>query len=342
MATVENPACQSKKKAAMKPSQLVIAGPSKRRAPSGTLLLLALSGSLLMAGCSVRKFAVNKLGDSLANGGATYASDDDPEFVGQAVPFSLKLIEGLLAESPSHRGLLFAAAKGYTQYSYVYVQLPAEEVETSDVNKSAAMRDRARNLYLRARDFGLHGLDVKHRGFSALLRTSPSQAVRATTIKDIPLLYWTAASWGAAISISKDHPELVADQLQVQALIDRAYELDPDYSYGAIDQFLITYEGARQGIKGDFSERCKLHFDRSVKLTKGQMAAPYVAYAESVSIQRQNRAEFESLLKQALAINPNARIEWRLSNIVMQRRAMWLLSREDDLFLEPTAGGESQ
>jgi predicted anti-sigma-YlaC factor YlaD len=285
---------------------------------------------------------VNKLGDSLANGGAAYASDNDPEFIGQAVPFSLKLIEELLAVSPDHRGLLFAAASGYTQYSYVYVQLPAEEVETSDVTKSAVMRDRARKLYLRARDFGLHGLDAKHHGFAASIRENPSEAVRVARATDVPLLYWTAASWGAAISISKDHPELVADQPQVQALIDRAYKLDPDYNHGAIDQFLITYEPARQGVKGDFGERCQLHFDRSVKLTNGQMAAPYVAYAESVSIQKQNRAEFESLLKQALAINPDAHPEWRLSNIVMQRRAAWLLSREDDLFLLSTAEGVSQ
>jgi predicted anti-sigma-YlaC factor YlaD len=307
---------------------------------SGLLVLVFLTSSL--SACSVRKFAVNKLGDSLANGGATYASDNDPEFIGQAVPFSLKLIEGLLAESPDHRGLLFAAASGYTQYSYVYIQLPAEETETSDVGKSAVMRDRARNLYLRARDFGLHGLDTKHPGFSASLHGNPIQAVRTAKVKDVPLLYWTAASWGAAISISKDHPELVADQLQVQALIDRAYQLNPDYNYGTIHQFLITYESARQGVKGDYAERCKLHFDRSVKLTDGQMAAPYVAYAESVSIQKQNRAEFESLLRQALAINPNARVEWRLSNTVMQRRAAWLLSREDDLFLEPATGGTSQ
>jgi len=313
-------------------------------APAGWLfpvtLLLALS--TVLAGCSVRKFAVNKLGDSLANGGATYASDNDPDFVGQAVPFSLKLIEGLLAESPDHRGLLFAAASGYTQYSYVYIQLPAEEVETTDVAKSAQMRDRARNLYLRARDFGLHGLDAGHPGFSAMLREDPSRATRTAKAKDVPLLYWTAASWGAAISISKDHPELVADQLQVQALIDRAYELNPDFSDGAIDQFLISYESSRQGVKGDFAERCKLHFDRSIKLTRGQSAAPYVAYAENVSVPKQHRAEFESLLRQALAVNPNARAELRMSNIVMQKRAAWLLSRADDLFLDAAAGGAAQ
>src|SRR5208337_3303760 len=193
----------------------------KRLSEVASVSLLVLA-AIAMTGCSVRKFAVNKLGDALANGGATYASDNDPEFIGQAIPFSLKLIEGLLAESPDHRGLLFAAASGYTQYSYVYIQLPAEEVETADVGKSAALRDRARNLYLRARDFGLHGLDSKHPGFSVSLREKPSEAVRLATAKDVPLLYWTAASWGAAISISKDHPELVADQVQMQALMDRA------------------------------------------------------------------------------------------------------------------------
>jgi predicted anti-sigma-YlaC factor YlaD len=296
----------------------------------------------VLAGCSVRKFAVNKLGDSLAHGGTSYASDNDPEFIGQAVPFSLKLIEGLLDDSPDHRGLLFAAASGYTQYSYVYIQLPAEEVEGSDVNKSEAMRDRARNLYLRGRDFGLHGLEVKHRGFSTAIRTNPSQAVQVAKANDVPLLYWTAVSWGAAISISKDHPDLIAEQPQVQALIDRAYQLNPDYNHGVIDEFLITYEPARQGIKSDFAERCKFHFNRAVKLTEGKMAAPYVAFAESVSIQKQNRAEFESLLHQAMAINPNGRMEWRLNNIIMQHRAAWLLSREDDLFLEPASGGTSQ
>ncbi len=289
-----------------------------------TQLVFLLVMAIAMNGCSVRKFAINKLGDSLANSGTTFASDNDPEFVGQAIPFSLKLIEGLLAESPKHRGLLFAATSGYTQYSYVYIQEPAEELEAEDVTKSGVLGERARNLYLRARDFGLRG------------------AVRAARAEEVPLLYWTAVAWGAAIALSKDHPELVAEQPQVEALIDRAYQLNPDYDHGVIDQFLISYESARQGAKGDFAARSKEHFDRAVSLSNGQLASPYVAYAETVSVQKQNAAEFESLLKQALALNPDSRPEWRLSNIIMQRRARWLLSRESDLFLESASAGAPQ
>src|SRR5215470_11368877 len=122
------------------------------------LMLLAVLAGAACGGCSIKKFAINKLGDSLANSGTTFASDNDPEFVGQAVPFSLKLIEGLIAESPKHRGLLFAASRGFTEYSYVYVQEPAEEIEDRDLEQSNVLRGRARKLYLRARDYGMQGL----------------------------------------------------------------------------------------------------------------------------------------------------------------------------------------
>ena len=320
--------------------------PVVRRVPSrcfGTFwVILLFIGTIAMSGCSVRKFAINKLGDLLANSGTTFASDNDPEIVGQAIPFSLKLIDGLLAESPKHRGMLLAATSGYTQYSYVYIQESAEEIEAEDVSKSHALGDRARNLYLRARDYGLRGLETKHPGFSASLRENPKVEVQGAKAQDVPLLYWTAVAWGAAIALSKDHPELVAEQPQVEALIDRAYQLNPDYDHGVIDQFLISYESARQGAKSDFAVRSKVHFDRAVSLSNGQSASPYVAFAETVSVQKQNRAEFQSLLKQALAVDADARPEWRLSNIIMQRRARWLLSRESELFLETSAVGASR
>ena len=294
-------------------------------------LVLLLAFTAAAGGCSIKKVAVNKLGDSLASGGTTFASDDDPDLVGEALPFSLKLMESLLAETPQHRGLLLAASSGFTQYAFVYVQQPAEEIESQDLAKYDYLRMRARHLYLRARKYGLRGLEVNHPGFESELRQDAKAVVRKTTVKDVPLLYWTAASWGAAIGVSKDDPELVADQTIVEALIDRAFELQPDYDHGALDEFLISYESVRQ-VSGDFAPRSRKHFERAVGLTSGQSAAPYVAMAETVSESKQDSEEFKSLLKKALAINPDARPEWKLVNLVMQLRAQWLLSHEDELF----------
>jgi len=287
---------------------------------------------LAVAGCSVKKFAINKLGDSLANSGTTFAADDDPELVGQALPFSLKLVEALLAESPTHRGLLLAAASGFTEYAYAYVQQEADEAAATSVGRSATIKARARRLYLRARDYGIRGLDARYRGFSRRLALDPGDAVRAAQKADVPLLYWTAAAWGAAIAVSKDNVDLVADQRIVEALIDRALALDADFDFGAIHGFLIAYEPARQGAPGDPVARVRIHFDRHITLTRGQLATPFVSLAETVSVQNQDRAEFETMIGRALAIDADARPEWRLQNLLAQRRARWLLAREDDLF----------
>lgn len=286
-----------------------------------------------VAACSPKRFAVNRVGDALANPGTTYAADNDPELIAQAAPFSLKLIESLLESTPRHEGLLLAAASGFTQYSYAFVQQQADFVEDSSVARAAALRTRARRLDFRARDYALRGLDVRHAGFSTRLRQDPRAAVRQATPKDVALLYWAAASWGAALSVSKEIPEVVADQPIVEALIDRALELDESFGAGAIHTFLVTYEMARQGAPDDPATRARRHFDRAIAITQGQAASPYVSFAESVSLSKQDRGEFESMLSRAIAIDPDARPEWRLENMIMQQRARWLLARAPDLFL---------
>lgn len=306
-------------------------GHELRRATVHCSVVFLVSASF---GCTtVQRIAINKLGNSLADSGTTYTADDDPELVGAALPFSLKLVEGLLSQTPKHRGLLFTAASGFTEYAYAFVQQDADALETEDMDRAAALRGRARRLYLRGRDYGLRGLDARHRGFTKALIADPKTAVRQATKSDGALLYWTAASWGSAISISKDHPDLIADQPIVEALIDRALELDPDLDSGAIHGFLINYEMARQGARGDPAARARLHFDREVELTKGQLASPFVSLAEAVSVPSDNPEEFESLLQRALAVDPDARPEWRLQNLIVQKRARWLLSRTDDLFI---------
>ena len=118
----------------------------------------------------------------------------------------------------------------------------------------------------------------------------------------------------------------------MEALIDRALQLDEGYGEGAIHCFLITYEMSRQGAPDDPAQRSRKRFDRAMELSGGFQAGPLVALAEAVSLSRQDRREFQSLLNRALAINPNAKPEYRLVNLVMQRRARWLLSRIDELF----------
>lgn len=297
--------------------------------------MLALAVLVAVAqGCSVREYAMRSVGDALARGGDTYASDDDIELVGAATPFGLKTIETVLAAVPDHRGLLLAAARGFTQYAYVYVQLPAEEIEERDVTASYAQRERARKLFLRARDYGLRGLNLAGPEAAEKLRADPAGALASATREDVPLLYWTGLAWAAAISLAKDDPRIIAGLPAVDALVMRAAALDPDYGQGSLRSFLIGYELNRPNAAPDAIERARSHFARALELSGGRQAGPYVSLAESVAVARRDRREFETLLKSALAVDPGARPEWRLENLVMQRRARRLLAQADEFFPE--------
>jgi len=297
------------------------------------LASLGVAGWMAGSGCSIHRYAVNQFSDALSKSGAVFASDDDPDLVKAASPFSLKLIESLLNENPRHRGLLLAATSGFTQYAFAFVEEDADETEARDLAEAQALRARARRLYLRAQRYGLRGLETGHPGFSDALLAHPKAAALGATKKDVPLLYWTACAWAEAISLSKDKPDMVAQIPAVEALIDRALELDESFDHGAIHGFLIAYEMNRQGAAGDRTARARQHFERAMALSGGQEAAPLLALAESVDVQKQDVQEFDALLQRALAINPDGHPETRLVNLVMQRRARWLLSRKSELFL---------
>src|SRR6202789_3802077 len=201
---------------------------------------LVLLSAILLSGCSVKRYAINQLGNALAGTGTTFSADDDPELIRAAVPFSLKLVESLLAENPRHEGLLLAAARGFTQYAYAFVQEDADELEDTNKVAATAMRARAAKLYLRARNYGLRGIEVKHPGFAERLRANPKEAVKALKKSDVPLMYWTAISWGAALSASHDFA-MLPEIPRFEALLDRVMEVDEAYDEGTGHTFMITY-----------------------------------------------------------------------------------------------------
>lgn len=294
-----------------------------------------VASSLLLSGCSIKQIAIKQLGSALAEtGGGAFASEEDLEFAGQAIPFSLKLIESLLAEQPNNPELLQAAAAGFTQYAYVWVQQPADLIEDEDFQEAQRQRERARAFYLRAHEYAVRGLDALQPGTATLLATDPARAVARFGADDVPLLYWSAASLGAAISLGKTEPELVARQNVFAALLERAFALDPDWDAGAVRELMMTFELSRPAGGDEAYTRARDHFQRLVETTDAGRASVFVTFAESASIQRQDRAEFATLLERALAIDPASRPSTRLANLASQQRARWLLGRIDDLFLE--------
>ena len=109
-------------------------------------LLICAVLPIASQGCAIKKMALNSLANTLSASGDTFASDDDPELVRDAVPFALKTYESLLVSLPRHRGLLLATCSGFTQYSYAFVQSEADRLEPTDYAQSLVHRERALKL----------------------------------------------------------------------------------------------------------------------------------------------------------------------------------------------------
>jgi predicted anti-sigma-YlaC factor YlaD len=300
-------------------------------------VVLAAALVLIAPSCSLKKLAVNKVGDAIASGGSTYERDDDVELVGDALPFSLKLLESLLAESPDHLGMLNATCKGFTSYAYAYVQSGDKALSDPDLAVADAIRARARRLYLRALRYGLHGLDVSYPGFSSRLTSDPKGAVAAAKAKDVERLYWCAAALGLAISVSKEDAAMIARVPEVEAMLDRALALDESWSEGTLHEFAITLASAKPG--GARPDELEKHYDRALALSHGTRAALFTTYAEAAAVPKQDARMFRDLIAKALAVDPDAREEIRLSNLVAQKRAHWLQAHIADFFLDPGADG---
>jgi predicted anti-sigma-YlaC factor YlaD len=197
-----------------------------------------------------------------------------------------------------------------------------------------AERMRAARLYLRARRYGLDGLRLQRGVTEEQLRGPAAQrdpALAKVQKEDLPMLYWTMAAWGGAISLRKTDLELVGDVPAVAAMLDRALALDEAFEDGALHEFAIQLDPARP--EGTTPQKQRAHFDRARQLQKGKKISALVTYAESVAGPAQDRKTFESLLDEAIRFDvdaPAARDD-RLANILSQRRASWLRAHEDDI-----------
>ena len=312
-----------------RPPDTLDARAGRRGAPLA-LALVALAA--LTTSCA--HFVANSVGNSIANGPDVYGTDDDPELVRDALPFGLKTMESLLQTVPKHRGLLLTACKGFTEYAAAFVQMDADRIEPTDYPRATEMRQRALKLYLRARDYGLRGLALDNKGIADQLKLDPQTAVKRIGARDLAMLYWTAAAWGSALSLGKDRADLLADLPAVHSLMERGLALNESYDGGAFHEAMIILLALPPAMGGS-PDSARTHFERAVSLSKGTRASPYVTMAQSVSVLTQNRSEFDRLLHQALAVDPEAERSQRLANLVLQQRARFLLGREDELFLEP-------
>jgi hypothetical protein len=290
---------------------------------------------MLCAGCAPRALLLRGVADQLAGQGQ--AEEEDLGLARDAAAFYLKLSESVLQQTPGHTALAEAVGSGFTQYAYAFVAFEADKLEATDSRAAQRLRQRAARLYERAHRQTMRALELQRPGFAAALAAPASAQPAVVSPRTQPvslqlaphqvaLAYWAAASWGGFIALSKDKPDVVADLPLAIRLAQLAYDIQPEHGQGSLAVLMAQFELARPGGTAAAAERYLAVADRA-----SDTAAPatLVARAELLALPAGDRAAYEKLLRQALAVSVERR---DLTSQVLRARAQWLLDTLDDRF----------
>ncbi len=303
---------------------------------SAAILPVLLISSL--TSCStIKKKAVTMIADSLSGGGSStvFTGDNDPELVGDAFPFALKMYETMLEQVPENPDLHLTTGSAFIMYANAYVQTPADMLPDDEYKNQKAMYGRAKKLYLRGRNYVIDGMELNHPGFKQAVKNSDalSSFLEEMTGDDVPFLYWAGTGWLAAYSINPFDFDLSLTVKNALFLLKKALELDKGYGEGSIHEVLISYYGALPEAMGGSIKKARYHYSMAMKYSGGHKASPHVSLATTVAVKEQNIKEYRELLNKALAIDVDTKPEHRLANILSQKKAQWLLDNIGDTFL---------
>ena len=306
----------------------------KVKAVSAAIGLFALFS---LGSCSLEKLAMKKVAGMLSGSSSTdvFSSDNDPDFVGEALPFAVKLYESLLGSIPEHAGLRLRTGSLYIMYANAFVQTPADMTPRREGEAKEYLLARAKNLYLRGRDILFVGLEKRNPLIRKQLKERKYKEAMAPFKKeDVSLLYWTAVGWVAAFAVNPFDMTLGQTLPQTAAMMARVAELDPGFNQGALHVFYVSYYGSLPDYMGGDAAKAREHFEKAQAIAGTKDTSALMALATTVCVHEQNAGEFKKLLRQVLEFDPDKSPENRLVNILNQRKARWFLAHVDDFFIE--------
>ena len=251
---------------------------------------------------------------------ASIFEECDAELAKNAIPSSLKLMEGLLKNDPKNQEILLSLSMGFAGYSLLFVE-----------PEDAA---RASQLYLRARAFGLKALGEKGERLLAagVDRAELQAALKTLSVNDYQALFWATLSWNAWISVNLDQPKALSEMAAAEACLKRLLELNPHYLHGLPQVLMGVSLSARPPLLGGNPGEALSHFEAALQTGGGKFFLTQVFFARYYAVRVQDKALFDKLLEEVTHGDPGELKDVCLINQVMQQRARDLMKERDDFF----------
>jgi hypothetical protein len=309
-----------------------------RSAKISVLATTCVLATTSLTGCNMNRMVANSTAGLIEEGAPALDAFWDWDLAGYGIPGGIMQLETFLHIAPDNEVLALNLAKAYLGYAQGWVENDYEiAFAAGDFDKSDRLRQRARLLYLRARNLALRCMRNRDDGIDEALR-NPDQTVLAkyladnyTSAEDVAPLFWAGLAWGSAINMSLDQPELIADLPQVKPLIERARELDDMYFNGGAYLALGTLEASFPPALGGDPEKGKKWFEQGLAKTGRKNHMMHVNYARIYAVNAQNRDLFYKLLTEVIEAGDMGG-SVRLSNKIARIRAARYLAQGKEFF----------
>ena len=306
-----------------------------------TLIPFVVSFTFLFLSCSISGLATRKMTDTLANSsGVSFTSDDDPELIADALPFTIKLYESLIEKDSTNPALYLATSRLLCLYSQYFVSAPLDTI--SDPSQKKAIGKRAKKLFLRSREYALKSLDIKMPGIKkALLSGSVDLTLKKVTVADTTALFWTSVAWLGAIGADRSDFSLAMGIKKPLSIVKKVIEINPAFYQGMAHELLgIASVNLPKSLGGGL-DTAAYYFRKAIELCDSSRASAFVLYATTVAQKKNDRSLYISLLQKASAIPVDSYPQLRLQNTLYQQKSRTLMANFSSVFPEPDIG-ESQ
>ena len=148
-------------------------------------------------------------------------------------------------------------------------------------------------------------------------------------------MYYLAASLGGAIKTSQGDPKELINFPKIGKLLKRAINMDPKWNNGALQSAMMNYTASRMDLtKEVIKDTVNFYFNKARDYSNSLDASIFVSYAELIHKPDQNKIDFIKKLEKSLSINTKKDSYFKISNIIAQKRAKWLLSNLENYFIE--------
>ncbi len=265
--------------------------------------LLLLAALAALAGCSLNRTAARVTSGVVDAGLPAVFSQSDPQYVKEALPANLQLMEILLASDPGNKALLLNAAQGFCGYAFMFL-------EDEDPARASV-------FYLKGQAYAWRALDG---------------ATAATAKKrDAHPLFWHTFCKALYMNINRDKPEAIAEIPELEPAANRLLELDPGYYYNAAHDILGAYHAIRPRLMGGSPEKAAAEFELALKGAGADFQLSRFMYAKMAAVAAQDPELFERLLTEIINAEPKDG-DTRLANEVARQKAKKLLEKKDELF----------